>query len=332
MSTATSAPGTAPRLVHVAWDDPDAAVLRAAQQAELRERYGEDDIGHAMGADTVVVMVLLRDGDHTLACGALRDATADLGAGVAEIKRMYVRPSARGRGLSRTVLAELERIAAERGITRLVLETGILQPEAIGLYLSAGFLPVDNYAEYAGVVDSRCFGKDVTPAPVVRGVPGPAPVVALVAADDPDAVALRRALLAEVAADDPADALAGADAATLDAAAGTTDLGATFVARVDGRAVGCVGVRRADAPWPREWAEVRRLYVAPDARRTGVASHLLQAAEDAARADGATHLLVDTRVRLAPAVALVTRAGYRPVRPAGDWAAHPTTLWFARAL
>jgi GNAT superfamily N-acetyltransferase len=88
-----------------------------------------------------------RDGDGTaLGCGALRA----LGDGVAEVKRMYVVPAARGRGVSRAVLGALEDAARERGWTTLRLETGPRQPEAIGLYVSAGYGPIQAFGAYAG--------------------------------------------------------------------------------------------------------------------------------------------------------------------------------------
>ena len=94
--------------------------------------------------------------------GAWRRRTdlESLGLGVvAEIKRMYVVPAARGAGHARTVLAELERTAAEAGIEALVLETGLRQPEAIELYTSSGYTPVRPFGLYRDSPLNRCFGK-----------------------------------------------------------------------------------------------------------------------------------------------------------------------------
>jgi GNAT superfamily N-acetyltransferase len=77
----------------------------------------------------------------------------------AEIKRMYVRPAFTRRGLARTVLSELERVAADRGITRLVLETGTAQPEAIALYLSSGYVEIAPFGFYADYDDSVHLAK-----------------------------------------------------------------------------------------------------------------------------------------------------------------------------
>lgn len=81
----------------------------------------------------------------------------------AEIKRMYVAPSAQGRGLSRVVLAELEDSARAAGLDWLVLETGQPQTSAIGLYRSSGYVEVDGtpYGHYLGEPDVVHLGKSL---------------------------------------------------------------------------------------------------------------------------------------------------------------------------
>jgi GNAT superfamily N-acetyltransferase len=135
------------------WDDADVQRLTGQQQAEIRARYGgKEEPGTKPSAADVTVVLVARDEDGTpLGCGALRD----LGDGVAEIKRMYVLPAARGRGVSKAVLAALEDAARERGWTTLRLETGPRQPEAIGLYTSAGYRPIDAFGAYVGDPDAE---------------------------------------------------------------------------------------------------------------------------------------------------------------------------------
>lgn len=88
-----------------------------------------------------------------------------LGTGsTAEIKRMYVAPAVRGRGLARRMLAELETSAATYGFEALVLETGIHQPEAIGLYETSGYRPVPPFGHYRDSPLSRCYARRLTPA------------------------------------------------------------------------------------------------------------------------------------------------------------------------
>ena len=96
-----------------------------------------------------------------MACGGWRahEPGPEFAEGDAEIKRMYVVPVVRGRGLSRLLLVELERRAVAAGRRRLVLETGIRQPEAIGLYRSSGYSEIPRFGVYRCDPRSRCFGK-----------------------------------------------------------------------------------------------------------------------------------------------------------------------------
>ena len=76
-----------------------------------------------------------------------------------EVKRMYVAPGVRGRGIGRRMLAHLEETAAAHGAGAVVLETGLRQPEAIALYESSGYVPVPGFGYYKDAPLSRCFGR-----------------------------------------------------------------------------------------------------------------------------------------------------------------------------
>lgn len=158
-----------PTVTLVPWSDPETAALRDAQQTELAERYaGVEDIEHVLPPEEMVATVLVRVGGVAVGCGSLRES-AELGAGVGELKRMYVVPARRGRGLSRRILAALEEIAVGRGLHRLVLETGVQQPEATGLYLSSGYQPIPNFGIYTHEQGSRCFARNLAASPPVPG-------------------------------------------------------------------------------------------------------------------------------------------------------------------
>jgi GNAT superfamily N-acetyltransferase len=93
-------------------------------------------------------------------CGAVRRIAPT----VCEIKRMYVVPNARGRGIGYRILAELESIARGLGAARLVLETGVRQPDAIALYRRAGFMTIPLFGGYADTPHpelSVCMEKDL---------------------------------------------------------------------------------------------------------------------------------------------------------------------------
>lgn len=97
------------------------------------------------------------DGGLVLGCGGWRAH----GDGAAEIKRMYVVPEARGRGVARALLAELERTAAAAGRSWVELFTGSRQPEAVKLYVSSGYRPVPGYGPYKDEPGANYFGKRV---------------------------------------------------------------------------------------------------------------------------------------------------------------------------
>jgi GNAT superfamily N-acetyltransferase len=144
----------------VTWDDPDAVRLREAQRTELDARYGTDDHepGAVPTADTVAVFLVARDaGGTALGCGGLRL----LGPGSGEVKRMYVDPAARGTGVAAALLRALEDHARDLGITRLLLETGTGQPDAIRFYQREGYEPIEAYGPYVGEPISRCFARDL---------------------------------------------------------------------------------------------------------------------------------------------------------------------------
>jgi GNAT superfamily N-acetyltransferase len=140
------------RVEFAEWDDADVQELTAAQQTEIRARYnGAGEPGTPPSAADVSVVLLARDDDGTpVGCGALRA----LGDGTAEVKRMFVVPAARGRGVSKAVLSGLEAAARQRGWTTLRLETGPRQPEAVGLYTRAGYRPIGAFGAYAGAPDA----------------------------------------------------------------------------------------------------------------------------------------------------------------------------------
>jgi GNAT superfamily N-acetyltransferase len=148
------------RLEPARWDDPDVQRPSADQQTEIRSRYGgAGEPGTPPSAADIGVVLVARDDDGSaVGCGALRH----LGGGTAEVKRMYVVPLGRGRGTGKLVLAGLEQAARERGWTTLRLETGPRQPEAVGLYLSAGYRPIPAFGDYLGAAaaeDSLFFER-----------------------------------------------------------------------------------------------------------------------------------------------------------------------------
>ena len=155
------------------FDHPVVQGLVADLDADLDVRYADDDDEDEGEPDRAMLNVLDASVSPPLGtflvahlhgeavgCGGLRPSpTGD--RGVAEIKRMYVAPAARGRGVSRALLVALEEAAADLGYRRVILETGTRQHEAMALYESAGYEPVENYGAYRHSQLSRCYAKDL---------------------------------------------------------------------------------------------------------------------------------------------------------------------------
>ena len=147
----------------VPWDLPAAIELREAQRVEIAERYGSDDSepGPAPTAADITVFFVAFESDapdaRALGCGGLRQ----LGASEAEVKRMYVIPTARGTGVSTAILDALEDFGRSRGWARLVLETGTEQPDAVRFYEREGYTRIPSFGYYAGNAESLCYEKSL---------------------------------------------------------------------------------------------------------------------------------------------------------------------------
>jgi len=138
---------------------PVAQELIAALNAELLALYPPEECFHDLAEDEVAPgqgrFLVAWDGEVPVGCGAIRR----LDNGRAELKRMYVVAERRGRGISWAVLEALEATARELGAKSIVLETGVRQPAAIGLYGSAGYVPIPAFGAYVTSASSVCMER-----------------------------------------------------------------------------------------------------------------------------------------------------------------------------
>jgi GNAT superfamily N-acetyltransferase len=143
-----------------AYDGPTAQALIAAVQQEYVSRYGgpdESPVEPGEFAPPSGRFVIGYLDNAPVATGGLRRLADD----TVEIKRMYVVPAARGHGLSRVMLAKLEELAAQMGATRVILETGSKQPEAVSLYETSGYERIEGFGHYRCEPLSMSFGKSL---------------------------------------------------------------------------------------------------------------------------------------------------------------------------
>ena len=128
--------------------------------ADLMQRYPGEPVNGIVPAEFRAAggyFVLARCDSQPVGCGAFRprDATTF------EIKRMFVLPEFRGRGIARRIIEALEVEARRRGYTRGILETAVRQPEAIALYRRSGYSEIERFEPYVDSERSVCFGKSL---------------------------------------------------------------------------------------------------------------------------------------------------------------------------
>ena len=135
----------------------DFVSLVASLDAYLAVTDGEDHAFYDQfnKLDSIKHVVLMYQEDRAVACGAIKE----LDRTSMEIKRMFTIPEARGKGYAKKILKELETWAFSLGYASCKLETGVRQPDAIGLYIASGYQQIDNYGQYENVADSLCFEK-----------------------------------------------------------------------------------------------------------------------------------------------------------------------------
>lgn len=127
--------------------------------AELALRDGDDHSFYSQfnKVDLMKNVVVAYEDGIALGCGAMKMVASK----TMEIKRMYVMPESRGKGIAIKVLTALEDWARELACEKCILETGKRQPEAIKLYLKRGYKRIPNYGQYTDVENSLCFQKEI---------------------------------------------------------------------------------------------------------------------------------------------------------------------------
>jgi putative acetyltransferase len=147
------------QLIRTNADNPDFIELVKYLDADLAERDGEEHSFYNQfnKIDQIKYVVLAYENKKPLGCGAIKEYEPH----IVEVKRMYVSPESRGKGIATNVLAELENWAAELAYGTCILETGKKQPDAIRLYKKNGYELIPNYGQYADVENSLCFQKQL---------------------------------------------------------------------------------------------------------------------------------------------------------------------------
>jgi GNAT superfamily N-acetyltransferase len=125
--------------------------------ADLAEKDGKDHSFYAQfnKIDKIKYVIVAFENDQAVGCGAIKEFDKDS----MEVKRMFVLPEYRGRGIAKKILAELETWAKAMSYQKTILETGKRQQEALQLYQKFGYKIIPNYGQYIGIENSVCFEK-----------------------------------------------------------------------------------------------------------------------------------------------------------------------------
>ena len=140
-------------------DNSDFISLVRLLDADLHKRDGEEHSFYAQfnSISTIKHALVAYEKDVPVGCGAIKLFDHQS----MEVKRMFVIPEFRGKGVASQILKGLEDWARELQIKKCVLETGKRQPEAIALYTKSEYNIIPNFGQYIGVENSVCFSKDL---------------------------------------------------------------------------------------------------------------------------------------------------------------------------
>jgi putative acetyltransferase len=141
-------------------DNVDFQNLVKLLDEDLHKRDGEEHSFYSQFNKIVNIrhVVVCYVDEHPIGCGAFKEYDQN----TVEIKRMFVKPENRGKGIGLKILRELELWAAELKYSATILETGKKQPEAIRLYQKAGYTIIKNFGQYENVENSVCMTKDIS--------------------------------------------------------------------------------------------------------------------------------------------------------------------------
>lgn len=140
-------------------DQDDVRKLLQQLDAHMLSLYPAES-NHLLGIEALrqpdIRFFVARQSGTARGCGALKLETD----GTAEVKRMYVDPASRGLGIGKSLMRAIEETAQRESVRTLRLETGVHQPEAIGLYIASGFREVPAFPPYRPDPFSRFFAKE----------------------------------------------------------------------------------------------------------------------------------------------------------------------------
>ena len=140
-------------------EEKDFQILVEQLDQFLRITDGDDHAFYAQfnKTDNIQNVIVCYIDEYAVGCGAFKKYNEH----TAEIKRMFVLPEFRGKGIAVAILKELEKWAGELNYSACILETGFKQIEAIALYKKSGYQIIPNYGQYENIDNSVCMKKRI---------------------------------------------------------------------------------------------------------------------------------------------------------------------------
>jgi len=137
--------------------DPDFQYLVIALDQELSILYGEEQkfFQRHNQIDLSAKVIVAYHQNQPVACGCFRPTAKNC----VEIKRMFTLPEMRNQGFAKKILNALEAWALEENVERIILETGVKQPEAVAAYTKSDYKVIENYGHYVNNASSICMEK-----------------------------------------------------------------------------------------------------------------------------------------------------------------------------
>lgn len=144
-------------IIRTTTDNKEFQKLVVLLDQDLAIRDGEDHAFYAQFDKLKKInnVLVCYQNDIAVGCGAFKEFDSN----TVEIKRMFVHPDFRGKGIASTILNELEKWASELKYNSFILETGKNNPNAIALYRKSGYEIIPNYAQYENIEESVCLKK-----------------------------------------------------------------------------------------------------------------------------------------------------------------------------
>ncbi len=138
-------------------DDKNLHILIKELDADLHKRNGDDQFQYDLynKIESLPTVVIAFDDNKPIGCACFKKF--DISS--VELKRMYLYSDYRGNGIAGLILSELEKWAVETGACKIVLETGLKQPEAIRFYTKNEYVQIPNYGQYVDNTNSICMEK-----------------------------------------------------------------------------------------------------------------------------------------------------------------------------